>query len=145
MRLIDGDKYCDFLNTYPLEKAQNNFMSFYREALQYTFECEVEATPVEWTKQMKNRLVDKAEVLETFGELYDIFDDYSEIQKEIDKIYDKINDLPYVDVEVKAIPVEWLEMFMRRYKIEGNDEYKLLHFMVTEWEKWEKENETDRR
>ena len=45
---------------------------------------------------------------------------------------------------VKAIPIEWLEMFMRRYKIEGNDEYKLLHFMVTEWEKWEKENEVNR-
>ena len=43
MRLIDADKYCDFLNKYPLEKAQNNFMIFYRDALQHTFECEVEA------------------------------------------------------------------------------------------------------
>lgn len=43
---------------------------------------------------------------------------------------------------VEAIPVEWLEMFMRRYKIEGGNEYKLLHFMITEWKKWEKENET---
>lgn len=41
---------------------------------------------------------------------------------------------------VEAIPVEWLEMFMQRYKIEGGNEYKLLHFMVTEWKKWEKEN-----
>ena len=48
MRLIDADKYCDFLNRYPLEKAQNNFMLFYREALQETFECEVEAIPIEW-------------------------------------------------------------------------------------------------
>ena len=46
MRLIDADKYCDFLNNYPLEKAQNNFMIFYRDALQYTFECEVDAEPV---------------------------------------------------------------------------------------------------
>ena len=53
MRLIDADKYCDFLNTYPLEKAQNNFMSFYRDALQYTFECEVEAIPIE---QIRNKL-----------------------------------------------------------------------------------------
>lgn len=45
--LIDGDKYCDFLNTYPLEKAQN-FMSFYRDALQKTFEFEVKAIPIEW-------------------------------------------------------------------------------------------------
>ena len=50
MRLIDGDKYCDFLNTYPLEKAQNNFMSFYREALQKTFEFEVKAIPIEWIR-----------------------------------------------------------------------------------------------
>lgn len=78
MRLIDADKYCDFLNTYPLEKAQNNFMSFYQDALQHTFECEVE-----------------------------------------------------------AIPIEWIKMFMQRYKIQGGDEYKLLHFMITEWEKWE--------
>lgn len=56
MRLIDADKYCDFLNTYPLEKAQNNFMPFYRGALQETFECEVEAIPIEWIKDwLKNR------------------------------------------------------------------------------------------
>lgn len=51
MRLIDADKYCDFLNTYPLEKAQNNFMSFYRKALQNTFEFEAKAIPVEWIEK----------------------------------------------------------------------------------------------
>lgn len=44
-RYIDADKFCDFLNHYPLEKAQNNFMTFYRDALRYTFECEVDAEP----------------------------------------------------------------------------------------------------
>lgn len=44
---------------------------------------------------------------------------------------------------VDAIPIEWLDMFMQRYKIQGDDEYKLLHFMVTEWKKWEKENEAN--
>lgn len=48
MRLINADKYCDFLNNYPLKKAQDNFMNFYRDALQYTFECEVDAEPVEF-------------------------------------------------------------------------------------------------
>lgn len=141
MRLIDADKYCDFLNTYPLEKAQNNFMSFYREALQKTFEFEVEAIPIEQTKRMKNRLVDKAEVLEIFGELYDIFDDYKEIQKEIDKIYDKINDLPYIDVEEKAIPIEFIEAFKKEFRAVANGK------AVIEWllENWEKENETNRR
>ena len=50
-RLIDADKYCKFLNTYPLEKAQSNIMTFYRDALQHTFECEVEAIPVEWIEE----------------------------------------------------------------------------------------------
>ena len=44
---------------------------------------------------------------------------------------------------VKAIPLDWLEMFMQKYKIQGSDEYKLLHFMTTEWKKWEEENEAD--
>lgn len=48
MRLMNADKYCEFLNTYPLEKAQSNFMTFYRDALQHTFECEVKAIPIEW-------------------------------------------------------------------------------------------------
>ena len=47
MRLVNADKYCDFLNTYPLEKAQN-FMYFYRKALQKTYEFEVKAIPIEW-------------------------------------------------------------------------------------------------
>ena len=51
MRTVDADKYCEFLNTYPLEKAQSNFMAFYKDALQHTFECEVEAIPVEWIEK----------------------------------------------------------------------------------------------
>lgn len=58
MRLIDADKYCDFLNTYPLEKAQNNFMPFYRKALQETLECEVKAIPIEWLKRLQGRYLE---------------------------------------------------------------------------------------
>lgn len=61
MRLIDADKYCDFLNTYPLEKAQNNFMSFYREALQNTFEFEVKAITIEWLEKYLHELNKQAE------------------------------------------------------------------------------------
>lgn len=50
-----------------------------------------------------------------------------------------IDEIPTVD----AIPVKWIEMFIQRYKIQGGDEYKLLHFMITEWKRWEKENEAD--
>lgn len=97
-------------------------------------ECKVE--PFELTKRMKNRLVDKAEVLETFGELYDIFDDSREIQKEIDKIYDKINDLPYIDVEEKAIPVEWIEN-----KLKCCDNINAEIFVKSLIREWEKEDE----
>ena len=56
MRLMDVDKYCEFLNTYPLEKAQSNFMTFYRDALQHTFECEIKAIPIEWLENFMNKL-----------------------------------------------------------------------------------------
>lgn len=37
---------------------------------------------------------------------------------------------------VKAIPTEWIEQFMNRFKLDMviSDEYALLHFMLTEWE-----------
>ena len=58
-RLIDADKYCEFLNTYPLKKAQENFMTFYRDALRHTFECEVEAITVEWLQKKYDKWIDK--------------------------------------------------------------------------------------
>lgn len=35
-----------------------------------------------------------------------------------------------------AIPVEWIEKFMNRFRLGmvTSDEYALLHFMLTEWE-----------
>lgn len=43
---------------------------------------------------------------------------------------------------VKAIPTEWIEKFMNRFRLGmvTSDEYALLHFMLTEWEV---ENEKD--
>lgn len=38
--------------------------------------------------------VSKAQVLETFSDLYFIFDDYKEIQKEFDAVYEKLRELP---------------------------------------------------
>ena len=88
--------------------------------------------------RLVDRLVDKAEVLERYGELYEIFDDSREIQKEIDKIYDKINDLPYV--EVKAIPIEWFEWLLDTM---GDGMYN-LRAVIKDWERykedWGKEN-----
>ena len=80
MRLIDADKYCDFLNTYPLEKAQNNFMSFYREALQETLECEVKAIPIEWIEKW---MLDNW-VLDNYG-IEQMIEDW-EKENELDKV-----------------------------------------------------------
>lgn len=44
---------------------------------------------------------------------------------------------------IEAIPIWWIEMFAQRYKIEGSSEFKVLHLMITKWEKWEKENEVN--
>lgn len=46
-------------------------------------------------------LTSKAEVLETYAELFDVFDDNKEICKELCKVYDKIRGLPILD----AVPV----------------------------------------
>ena len=98
--------------------------------------------------RLVDRLVDKAEVLERYGELYEIFDDSREIQKEIDKIYDKINDLPYVDVECKvepyreAIPIEWIDGYIKRRAYDENIYAEIL-FISDMVKEWEKENETE--
>lgn len=84
---------------------------------------------------MKNRLVDKAQVLETFGDLYDIFDDYRELQRKLDDTYDNINDIPYVD----AIPVEWITNYI--YLLWGDEEYPERTVIETMVRRWEKSNE----
>ncbi len=43
---------------------------------------------------MLNDAISKAEVLETYAELYDVFEDNKGIQKELHKVYDKLNALP---------------------------------------------------
>ena len=42
-------------------------------------------------------LTTKAEVLETYAELFDVFDDNKEICKELCKVYDKIRGLPTIE------------------------------------------------
>lgn len=55
----------------------------------------------------------------------------------VDAFYSKLKSEAMKD----AIPIEWIEMFMEKYRLYGYNEYKVLHFMVTEWKKWVKENE----
>lgn len=84
---------------------------------------------------MKNRLVDKAEVLETFADLYDIFDGHREIQKKLDDTYDNINDLPYID----AIPVEWITNYI--YLLWWDEESPERTAIETMVKRWKKSNE----
>lgn len=40
--------------------------------------------------------VSRADMLETYADLYDIFEDNDQIRKELNKVYDKLNALPSV-------------------------------------------------
>lgn len=48
------------------------------------------------TKRAKMNLIKKEDMLETYAELFDIFDDHPNIIKELSKIYDKLNDIPTI-------------------------------------------------
>ena len=49
------------------------------------------------TEQTADDLIRKSDVLETYAELYNIFDDNKAIQEELHKVFDKINDIPTVE------------------------------------------------
>ena len=68
-------------------------------------------------KQAAIDAVSKADVLETYAELYDVFDDYKEIKKELHKVYDKLNALPSAQVEpVKQGRWEWIGGYGYQYR-----------------------------
>lgn len=48
-------------------------------------------------------LIERADATETFAELYDVFDDYPNIIKELHKTYDKILAIPSADKQGKWI------------------------------------------
>ena len=50
--------------------------------------------------------VSRADMLETFSELFDIWDDYPNMIKEFGKTYDKLNDLPSVTPQKKG---KWIK------------------------------------
>lgn len=43
--------------------------------------------------------ISKADALETFADLYDVFEDNKAIRKELDKVYDRLNALPSAQPE----------------------------------------------
>ena len=54
----------------------------------------------------------------------------------INRIENIVNEWVDNQPTVKAIPIEWIEKFMNRFRLGmvTSDEYALLHFMLTEWE-----------
>lgn len=78
------------------------------------------------------RLIDADEIVkETWGV---VIKDMFHMDETVDVISRKdIDNAP----TVKAITVEWIEKFMNRFRLGmvTSDEYALLHFMLTEWEK----------
>lgn len=65
------------------------------ETLRYCVEQDLEDAgfDVDVTSGMQNDLISKSNVLAVYAELYDIFDDNKEIQKELSKVYNKLNNL----------------------------------------------------
>lgn len=57
--------------------------------------------------------VSKAEVLEIYADLYDVFDDNKEIQKELDKVFDRINELPSAQPTLYGYNIEHLVLIAR--------------------------------
>lgn len=49
-----------------------------------------------YNKQPCENCISREAVIETFSELYDMWDDYPNVRKEFDKIYDKLRTLPSV-------------------------------------------------
>ena len=59
------------------------------------------------TDQMTDDLIRKSDVLETYADLYDIFDDNKAIQEELHKVFDKINDIPAVEPKDEPQTEDW--------------------------------------
>lgn len=53
---------------------------------------------------MTDDLIRKSDVLETYADIYDIFDDNKAIQEELHKVFDKINNIPAVEPSNSEIP-----------------------------------------
>ena len=61
---------------------------------------------------MSDDLIRRSDVLETYADLYDIFDDNKAIQEELHKVFDKINDISAVEPKRG----EWIEINIKDYK-----------------------------
>ena len=80
-------------------------------------------------------LISKAEVLETYADLFDVFDDSPEIRKELCKVYDKINKLPYSEPEKVCIAnVTFSDEQLREAVEKAKDE--IIHVLPSAESEW---------
>lgn len=96
----------------------------------------IEKLPLAQPQSCKDA-VSKADVLEIYSELYDVFDDNKEIKNELHKIYDKINALQ------AAQPQRWIPVTERLPEygtgvvtINKDDEYEINHVIDEEDGEW---------
>ena len=77
-----------------------------------------------------SRLIDADEVKRFYNEEFPTLD--NGVHWSRNDIIMNLSNIP----TVKAIPIEWIEKFMNRFRLGmvTSDEYALLHFMLTEWE-----------
>ena len=92
MRLIDADKLTPE-NTHIIERIET--VDGYKIK---TYEIICDAPTVEPCEDA----VSRADMLETFSELFDIWDDYPNMIKEFGKTYDKLRQLPPVTPQKKG-------------------------------------------
>ena len=77
-------------------------------------------------------LISKADVLETYAELYDRFEDNQFIRKELNKVYDKLNGLPYAQPEPceDAVSREAVSSWLKQYGqdvLHGKYKFSLMY------------------
>ena len=86
--------------------------------------------------------ISKADVLETFAGLYDVFEDNKSIRNELDKVYDRLNALPSVqpeqlsDAYMKAVWTWLLDYQIKTAELKGRyTPYEVLSWVANDWRK----------
>ena len=75
----------------------------------------------EWRSGMTD-LVSKSSVLDIYAELYDVFDDNKAIQKELDKVYDKLRRLKEQEETIELLEHDLsITQGMLNFYVNGND------------------------
>lgn len=95
----------------------------------------------------KTNLLDIVNVLETYADLYDMFDDNRLVYEALDKVNEELRAIPYV----KAIPVKWIKDYIIPFQVHHDslsEETKendgagwVVDVLETMLREWEKENE----